>query len=135
MTATRYLVMRCLRGGPQSSRAARAVAIPCRSATISVGSACRAGPLGRQPPGPARQAGATAADELAMNTKVFNLALLIFWVLLAVGLWTRELWMPPGLLERANGPQTPLAIALACMLAVWNFVRLWVAMRFAKPTG
>jgi|GEM_PF-5504516 len=70
-----------------------------------------------------------------MNAKVFNLALLIFWSVLAVGLWTRELWMPPGLLEKFNGPQTPLAIALACMLAVWNFMRLWVAIRFAKPTG
>jgi hypothetical protein len=70
-----------------------------------------------------------------MNAKVFNLALMIFWLLLGLGLLTRELWMPPGLLEKVNGPQTPLAIALAGMLAAWNFIRFWAASRFGKPAG
>jgi hypothetical protein len=68
-----------------------------------------------------------------MNTKAFNLGLMIFWLALCVGLLTRELWMPPGLLDRASGPQTPLIIAVSAVLAVWNLVRFWIAHRFGRP--
>jgi hypothetical protein len=68
-----------------------------------------------------------------MNTKVFNLALMTFWLALCVGLWARDYWMPPGLLERANGPQTPLVVAVAGVLAVWNFIRFWIAYQFGRP--
>ena len=68
-----------------------------------------------------------------MNTKVFNLALMVFWLLLCLGLLTRESWMPPGLLEKVNGPQTPLVIGVAGILAFWNFARFWVAHRFSPP--
>ena len=69
-----------------------------------------------------------------MNTKVFNLALMAFWLLLCLGLLTREFWMPPGLLEKVNGPQTPLVAAVAGILAAWNLMRFWIAHRFPHPT-
>jgi len=68
-----------------------------------------------------------------MNTKVFNLALMVFWLLLCLGLLTRDLWMPAGLLEKVNGPQTPLVTAVAGVLAFWNFMRFWIAHRFTRP--
>jgi hypothetical protein len=68
-----------------------------------------------------------------MNTKVFNLALMAFWLLLCLGLLTRELWMPAGLLEKVNGPQTPLVVAVSGVLALWNFIRFWIARRFPRP--
>ena len=70
-----------------------------------------------------------------MNTKVFNLALMVFWLLLCLGLLTRDLWMPPALLEKVSGPQTPLVVAVAGLLAFWNFMRFWVAHRFKRPVG
>jgi hypothetical protein len=70
-----------------------------------------------------------------MNTKIFNLALMAFWLLLCLGLLTRELWMPAGLQERVNGPQTPLVVAVAGVLAVWNFIRFWIAQRFPRRTA
>jgi hypothetical protein len=68
-----------------------------------------------------------------MNTKVFNLALMFFWLVLCVGLLTRDWWMPPGLHARADGPQTPLVVAVAGILAAWNFMRFFIAHRFGKP--
>jgi len=70
-----------------------------------------------------------------MNARVFNLSLMVFWLVLCIGLWTREWWMPPGLLEKVSGTQTPLVIAVCGLLAVWNFMRYWAASRFGKPTG
>ncbi|MBO0700227.1 MAG: hypothetical protein J2P46_17640 [Zavarzinella sp.] len=70
-----------------------------------------------------------------MNTKVFNLGLMAFWLLLCLGLLTRELWMPPALLEKVNSPQTPLAIAVAGLLAVWNLMRYMMARPSRPPTG
>jgi len=73
-----------------------------------------------------------------MNAKVFNLALMVFWLLLCLGLLTRELWMPEKLLESVNGPNTPLVISLAGILAAYNFMRLMIATRFttapARPS-
>ena len=70
-----------------------------------------------------------------MNTKVFNLALMVFWLLLCLGLLTRDLWMPPALLEKVNGPQTPMAVAVAGLLAVWNFMRFMTGRQVRPPTG
>jgi hypothetical protein len=70
-----------------------------------------------------------------MNTKVFNLALMAFWLLLCLGLLTRELWMPPGVLEKVSGPQTPLIVAVSGILAVWNFMRFLIAYRFGRPAS
>jgi len=72
-----------------------------------------------------------------MNSRVFNLALMCLWLLLCVGLLTRELWMPDEMKEKVSGPQTPLIIAVSGLLAVWNFARFFVSYRFgtpAKPT-
>jgi hypothetical protein len=68
-----------------------------------------------------------------MNTKVFNLALMTMWLVLCIGLLTRDWWMPDGLRDRINGPNTPVVIAVAGLLAVWNFVRFFVARRYAPP--
>jgi hypothetical protein len=68
-----------------------------------------------------------------MNTKVFNLALMCLWLVLCIGLLTRELWMPEGMKEKVTGPQTPLIIAVSALLAVWNFARFFVAYRFGTP--
>ena len=68
-----------------------------------------------------------------MNTKFFNLALMVFWVVICLGLATRELWMPPGMLDWASGPRTPLIIAVSGVLALWNFMRFFVAWRFGGP--
>ena len=69
-----------------------------------------------------------------MNTKVFNLVLMILWLVLCVGLLTRDWWMPDGLRDRVTGPNTPVVIAVAGLLAAWNFVRFFVAHRYG-PTG
>ena len=69
-----------------------------------------------------------------MNTKLFNLALMVLWLVLCLGLLTREWWMPDDLREKVTGPQTPLVIAVAGLLAVWNFARFFVAYRFGAPT-
>jgi hypothetical protein len=73
-----------------------------------------------------------------MNAKVFNLALMILWLLICLGLLTRELWMPPDLLEKVNSPNTPLVISLAGILAAYNLMRLLIATRFttapARPS-
>jgi hypothetical protein len=71
-----------------------------------------------------------------MNTKAFNLALMVFWLMICIGLLTRDYWMPADLNEKVTGPQTPLVIGIAAMLALWNLMRLWVAHRFAiKPNA
>jgi hypothetical protein len=69
-----------------------------------------------------------------MNAKVFNLALMVFWLALFVGLLTRDWWMPQDLLDRVSSPQTPLVIMLAGMLAAWNLMRFYVARRPSSPT-
>ena len=69
-----------------------------------------------------------------MNTRVFNLTLMAFWLAICVGLLTRDFWMPAGLLDRVTGPQTPLLILVTGVLAVWNFMRYFVAQKFAAPT-
>jgi hypothetical protein len=74
-----------------------------------------------------------------MNTKIFNVAFLLLWLSICIGLLTRDLWMPPDLLERVSGPNTPLMIAITALLALWNLMRLLVAYRFptqsvAKPS-
>jgi len=68
-----------------------------------------------------------------MNTRVFNLALMGAWLLICLGLLTREAWMPPGLLDKVNGPQTPMVVAVAGILAVWNFMRFWMAGQPCRP--
>jgi hypothetical protein len=69
-----------------------------------------------------------------MNTRIFNLALMVFWLALFVGLLTRDWWMPPGLLDRVSSPQTPLVVMVAGVLAAWNFMRFYVARRPSPPT-
>jgi hypothetical protein len=69
-----------------------------------------------------------------MNTKFFNLALMCLWLVLCLGLLTREWWMPDEMNEKVTGPQTPLIIVVAGLLAVWNFARFFVAYRFGTPT-
>src|SRR5262245_33779487 len=69
-----------------------------------------------------------------MNSRVFNLALMVLWLVLFVGLLTREWWMPDDMRDRVTGPNTPVVIAVAGLLAVWNFVRFFVSYRFG-PAG
>jgi hypothetical protein len=68
-----------------------------------------------------------------MNAKVFNLALMVIWLAILVGLLTRDWWMPPELHDRVSGPKTPMVIAVAGMLAVWNFMRYFISNRFSGP--
>jgi len=68
-----------------------------------------------------------------MNSKFFNLALMCLWLVLCLGLLTREWWMPDEMREKVTGPQTPLAIAVSGLLAVWNFARFVVAYRLRAP--
>ena len=68
-----------------------------------------------------------------MNAKVLNLTLMILWAAICIGLLSRELWMPPALLDKVSGPQTPLVIALTGLLTLWNLMRFWVSYRFAAP--
>lgn len=65
-----------------------------------------------------------------MNSKVFNLALMVMWLVLCVGLLIRDWWMPDGMRDRVTGPNTPVVVAVAGLLALWNFVRFFVAYRF-----
>jgi hypothetical protein len=68
-----------------------------------------------------------------MNTKVFNLFLMVIWVAVLIGLLTRDAWMSPEMLEKVNGPHTPMVIAVTAMLCVWNLVRFWVAWKLNRP--
>lgn len=70
-----------------------------------------------------------------MNTKIFNLVLMILWLMICIGLWTREWWMPADLNDKVSGPNTPMVIAITGVLALWNLMRFWVAHRFpaVKP--
>src|SRR3954468_3205251 len=70
-----------------------------------------------------------------MNTKFFNLALMAMWLGICLGLLTREWWMPDGMKERVTGPNTPFVIGVAALLAMWNFMRFFVAYRFSGPVG
>jgi hypothetical protein len=68
-----------------------------------------------------------------MNSKVFNLALMVLWLLLCVGLLTRGWWMPDEMRDRVAGPNTPMVIAVTGLLALWNLARFLVAYRFGTP--
>lgn len=72
-----------------------------------------------------------------MNTKIFNLVLLVTWSILFVGLLTRSWWMSDELLKKVDSPQTPLLMALAGVFALWNGARLWASTQStptARPT-
>ena len=73
--------------------------------------------------------------ERPMNSKFFNLALMIMWLTLCLGLVTREWWMSDGLKDRVTGPNTPVVIGVTALLAVWNFVRFFVSYRFSVSPG
>ncbi|WP_020469360.1 hypothetical protein [Zavarzinella formosa] len=68
-----------------------------------------------------------------MNIRIFNISLAIFWFTLFLGLITREIWMPPWLLAKAETPQTPLVIGLTAMLTMWNFSKFWVSRYYSAP--
>ncbi|HEX3147625.1 MAG TPA: hypothetical protein VHR66_06040 [Gemmataceae bacterium] len=70
-----------------------------------------------------------------MNTKLFNLALMVMWLALCLGLLTREWWMPDAMRERVTGPNTPIVIGVAGLLALWNFMRFFIAYRFSAAPG
>jgi hypothetical protein len=68
-----------------------------------------------------------------MNAKVFNLLLMFFWLAIFLSLLTRELWMPPAMLDKISGPHTPLAMALIGLLILWNGMRFWAARQSGGP--
>lgn len=68
-----------------------------------------------------------------MNTKVINLALMFLWLAIGIGLWSRDFWMSAEWKEKIEGPQLPLVMGVAFMLALWNLMRYWVAVRWAAP--
>lgn len=68
-----------------------------------------------------------------MNTRGFNLALMAFWLAIAIALLTRDLWMSRAMLDKVDVPQMPLIIGVAFMLTGWNLMRYWVAGRFSRP--
>lgn len=69
-----------------------------------------------------------------MNTRSFNFTLLIFWLMLGIGLLTREWWMSEELKDKLSGQNMPLMIGLTFLLAGWNFVRFYsVGMRLSGP--
>lgn len=68
-----------------------------------------------------------------MNSKVFNLALMAFWLLILLGLLTRDWWAGPELNDKLSGPQTPMVIMVAGVLAMWNFMRFFIAHKFSGP--
>ena len=69
-----------------------------------------------------------------MNGKMFNLALMILWLVVFVGLLSRDLWMSDELLEKVEGPRMPLVIALTGLLTLWNLTRFFIAHRFGSPS-
>ena len=69
-----------------------------------------------------------------MNAKVVNLFLMVVWLAVLVGLLTRDAWMSQELLNKVNGQHTPMVIALAGMLFLWNLVRFWVAYKLNRPS-
>src|SRR4051812_46868775 len=72
--------------------------------------------------------------ERPMNSKLFNLALMCLWLTLCVGVMTREWWAPDGMRARIDTWNPTLVMAVSGLLAVWNFVRFFVAWQFRGPT-
>ena len=70
-----------------------------------------------------------------MNSKFFNLALMVMWLSLCLGLLTREWWMPDGMKDRVTGPNTPVVIGVAALLATWNFAASSSPIVSAVPPG
>ncbi|HVK07933.1 MAG TPA: hypothetical protein VM597_04055 [Gemmataceae bacterium] len=68
-----------------------------------------------------------------MNAKVFNLFLLVVWLVVLVGILTREAWMSPEMLDKMNGQHTSLVVAVVAMLCLWNFARFFVAYKLSRP--
>jgi hypothetical protein len=69
-----------------------------------------------------------------MNTRAFNFTLMLFWLLLGVGLLTRDWWMSDELKEKLSSQNLPMIIGLTFLLAGWNFVRFWsIGARLSAP--
>ncbi len=69
-----------------------------------------------------------------MNTKLFNLVLMVLWAAVFLGLLTRDWWMNEAMLQKVDSPQTPLLMGLAGIFALWNGARLWAAYQTTPTT-
>lgn len=69
-----------------------------------------------------------------MNKKLVNLSFLVFWLILGVGVYFREFWMPVDLREKIGEEKAQLVILVAIVFALWNLARYFVAARFDPPT-
>jgi hypothetical protein len=62
-----------------------------------------------------------------MNTRLFNLALMFAWILLAAAMLLRDQWMSDGLREKIGDQQAYMVILVAIVFAFWNFARYFAA--------
>lgn len=60
-----------------------------------------------------------------MTARTFSLAFLIFWVVVAIGLWLRDSWMPAELREKLSDEKAQLGVLLAVVLVLWNLARFF----------
>jgi hypothetical protein len=68
-----------------------------------------------------------------MNARVLNLGLLVWWLVVLIGLMTRESWMPPALLKRMTDEQMQLVFPVVVAFLIWNALRFWLAVRTDRP--
>lgn len=50
----------------------------------------------------------------------WQLGMAVVWMTVALGLFFRELWLPP---DRLQGPNWAMACGVAAVFAAWNFAR------------
>lgn len=70
-----------------------------------------------------------------MNLSVLRAGLALLWLVVGVGLLTRNWWAGDRLDALADGRNLTLFGLAAAALAVWNIVRLWLANRARRRAG
>jgi hypothetical protein len=68
-----------------------------------------------------------------MNKKLVNLSFLVFWIILGLGVYFRELWMPADLREKIGEDKAQMFVLVSIVFALWNLARYLVASRFDTP--
>jgi hypothetical protein len=69
-----------------------------------------------------------------MNKKLVNLSFLIFWIVLGLGVYFRDLSMPAELREKIGEDKAQMFVLVSIVFALWNLARYFVAARLDTPT-
>jgi hypothetical protein len=70
-----------------------------------------------------------------MNKKFVNITFLVFWVVLGLGVFFRDWWMPAEVREKVSDEKAQLMILVAVVFTLWNLARFFAAYRLETPTS